>query len=196
MAAQQINTERAQAAADDAWDAAYAKQDSFDQLWDAKMKREEAEAIEEHKQYLRDWIQEYNRTIRDLQFEISEMEAIMSDNTASDDDQEWASERLEWLPSDIEWYEEQIEYYEEELYNIDYEIIRIAEEQELAREMAIEAEWQERQWRIEDALEWYEWAERDYFDALNEVEVYKDLLSQIDQENDRRTYKEYEDMML
>jgi hypothetical protein len=107
-----------------------------------------------------------------------------------------AEDALTWLPSDIEWYEEQIEYYEDELYNIDYEIIRIAEEQELAREAAIEAAWQERQWRIEDALEWYEWAERDYFDALNEVEVYKDLLSQIDQENDRRTYKEYEDLML
>jgi hypothetical protein len=30
---------------------------------------------------------------------------------------------------------------------------------------------------------------------LNEVEVYKDLLTQIDQEADKRTYKEYETMM-
>jgi hypothetical protein len=124
------------------------------------------------------------------------MEAIVADNTASDEDQDWARDQLTWLPDDIEWYEDEVEYYADELYNIDYEIIRIAEEQELAREAAIEAEFNERQWRIEDALEWYEWAERDYFDAMNEVEVYKDLLSQIDQEADRRTYKEYEDLML
>lgn len=159
------------------------------------MKREEAAAIEEHKNELRNWIAEYSRTIRDLQFELNEMDAIIADSASTADDKDWARERKDWIPEDIEWYEEQIEWYEDELYNIDYEIIRIAEEQELAREMAIEAEWQERQWRIEDALEWYEWAERDYFDALNEVEVYKDLLSQIDQEEDRRTYKEYEDMM-
>ena len=191
----QIVTERAETANQDAWAAVEAKSTAFNTLWDAKMKREEANAIEAHKQDLRDWANEYTRTIRDLQFEAEEMTGIISDNAASSDDKDWARERLAGIPDDIEWYEEQIQAYNDELTSIDDDIVRIAEEQELAREYAIEAEQQERQWRIEDALEWYEWAERDYFDALNEIEVYKDLLSQIDQEADRRIYKEYEDLM-
>jgi hypothetical protein len=39
---------------------------------------------------MRDWIAEYNRALRDLDFELSEVTAIANDTSASQEDRQWA----------------------------------------------------------------------------------------------------------
>jgi cephalosporin hydroxylase len=59
-------------------------------------------------------------------------------------------------------------------------------------ELAAETERYERQYRVEDAFYNFEYAEKNYFDSVNEVELYKELVAAIDKSSDPRLYHEYE----
>jgi hypothetical protein len=59
-------------------------------------------------------------------------------------------------------------------------------------ELAAETERLEREYRVEEAFSNFEFAEKDYFDSLNEVELYKELVAAIDKASDPRLYHEYE----
>lgn len=65
---------------------------------------------------------------------------------------------------------------------------RIAEERRIADEEAYAAEMEERADRIEYARQAYEEGESQHRDATNELELYKELLKELNPEDDAEAY--------
>jgi len=165
---------------------------------DAKHKREEADWIAEQEAQMKEQKNEAMRRMRDLEYEKKDMQAILDNPDSYEEDIEWATTRIYEIDDEISWYQQQEEDALREIEEQAAETERIAEERRIAEEEAFIAEMEEQNQRIEWAREEFEWAEKDFFDAVNELEVYKELLGELDPENeaDQETYWEVEQEML
>ena len=171
---------------------------SFDKLQKAKDARAQAEENARKEKENREREAEAGRREKDLAFEKRELTAVRNGGEWATLDEETKNEierRLTDIEDELQIFKDVKDAAAAAKAEVEAEKAAIREAQEAAERDAREAEEQWLNDEIAAATEAYEEGKREYEDAQNEVEVYREILSTMTKEDDPDLYNEYKDII-